>query len=375
MALLVSCGVFHPHQGGAESLFGDLCERFAAAGRDVSVITRRLADTPDRETHRGAAIRRFDYPTPYEALAPEDAFAPRSQAVLDELRQTIERRGVRTVCIGLLDMGAMYLLRLRPRLRFRLVLYLHGGEVRVLPRQQETYRRLLLHALRAADAVVAVSNGLAQDVLALDPSLDARLHVIPNGIDVNAVRRQPAAPRSRPYALYAGRLAASKSVPRIVEAFGRIAAEAPELDLLLAGAGDREHEVRAAIERLSLHDRAILLGPRPREEVYSLMKSSRFVTLASDAEGLPLVGLEALAAGVPLVAPRVAGVTEIIEHGVNGLLFEPRDAAAYAARMLELHRSEALSRQLRAGARAFPIDDYDIDRLWRRHAELLDGPS
>lgn len=375
MNLLVSCGVFHPHQGGAESLFGDLCERLAGDGHQVDVVTRHLESTADEETYRGARIRRFHYPVDYEALRRHEDFEERSEAILGGLRRIIEQRRIETVCVGLLDMGAMYLLRLRSQLRFRLVVYLHGGEVRVLQRHSPTFHRLMLHCLRQADAVVAVSQGLADDAEALYPAVRPRLHVIRNGIDVSLVRAAPLRRLPRPYALYAGRLALVKAVPRIIEAFGLVAAEEPAVDLLLAGTGDREHKAREVVDRLGLQQRVVFLGAQPRDEVFSLMRGARFLTLASDAEGLPIVALEALAAGTPVVAPRVPGVTELIEDGVNGLLFEPVDKQGYAERMLELFRSEDLHRRLRAGVERFPIDRYDLGRLWRQHLELFEAET
>ena len=120
-----------------------------------------------------------------------------------------------------------------------------------------------------------------------------------------------------------------------------------------------------------MQDRVVFLGSQPRDEVFSLMKGARFLTLASEAEGLPIVGLEALAAGVPLAAPRVPGVTELIEDGVNGLLFEPGDEQGYSGRMLELFRSEQLHRRLCDGVARFPIDRYDMSGQWREHLRLL----
>ncbi len=375
MKLLISCGVFHPHQGGAESLFGDLCERFSGAGLEVSVITRRLEGTAERDRHFGAEIRRFDYPTDYEALRPHEEFDDRSRAILDELRAMIEQRRIDSVCIGLLDMSTMYLARLRTQLGFRLTIYLHGGETRVLQHESPSYRKLLLHCLRRADAVVAVSQGLAEDARRLCPELGERLHVVPNGIDVARVRRAEAFEHPRPYAFYAGRLARAKSVPRIIEGFGPVAQAEAGVDLLLAGSGDREAEARAAVARLELKDRAMFLGGRPRDDVFGLIRGARFLTLASDAEGLPIVGIEAMAAGTPLVAPRVAGVTELIEDGQNGLLFEPGDVEGYADRMLELFRSDNLHRRLSEGARQFPVERYDMGLLWREHLRILSGAA
>ena len=97
--------------------------------------------------------------------------------------------------------------------------------------------------------MVAVSQGLAKDAEQLYPPVRSRLHVLPNGIDVARVQRSVAPDQPRPYALYAGRLARAKSVPRIIEGFAPVAAVEPGVDLLIAGSGDREAECRQAVER------------------------------------------------------------------------------------------------------------------------------
>ncbi len=126
MKLMISSGVFYPRAGGAESLFRDLSRLFVEAGNEVTVITRRVDGTPEESVLDGVRIRRFDYPVPYERFVWGRELG-RWPAMVRAVHRELRTGGIDTVCIGLLDMSALFLLLLKPIHRFRLVNYLHGG--------------------------------------------------------------------------------------------------------------------------------------------------------------------------------------------------------------------------------------------------------
>ena len=110
-----------------------------------------------------------------------------------------------------------------------------------------------------------------------------------------------------------------------MRAFGRV----EDAELLLVGDGPLRPEVERLVAELGLGERVRLVGNR--SDVPVLLAEAACVVLASDYEGCPLTVLEAMAAGVPVVATRVGGVPELIDDGRTGLLVEPGDESALAA--------------------------------------------
>ena len=131
-----------------------------------------------------------------------------------------------------------------------------------------------------------------------------------------------------PLLAFTGRLTAPKALGVLLEAV----AQAPGVQLELAGDGDERAALEARSHELGLNSHVTFLGPLPREEVLSLFRRADAVCLSSIWENFPHTLVEALAdIEIPVIATRVGGVPEIVEDGENGLLVEPRDPEALAA--------------------------------------------
>ncbi|MBS0123384.1 glycosyltransferase family 4 protein [Thetidibacter halocola] len=159
-----------------------------------------------------------------------------------------------------------------------------------------------------------------------DPAHWGRFHVIHCGVDPV---RYAAAPHDGCHVLFVGRLAGVKGVPVLLDALGRIAPDHPGLRVTLIGDGPD----RAALERQAQGLPVTFTGYRSQEEVAQALASADLFVLPSFAEGLPVVLMEALAAGVPVVTTQIAGVPELVTPGETGWLVPPGDAAALADAM------------------------------------------
>ena len=374
MNLMISAGVFHPHAGGAESLFRDLSRLFVQRGYGVVVITRRLEGAPEEEMLDGVRILRSDYGIPYERFMWTRGLL-RFPGVFAKLRRVMRTSHVETVCIGLLDMSVVYLLLLRMgrARRPRLVTYLHGGEVRDLPNESRAFRWLLSATLRASDAVVVVSQALAMEARRYCPDLERKTTVVPNGVDLEAIDAAVPRRRERPYVLYAGRLARDKNAGDVIRAFGRAAPELPGVDLVLAGDGPEAGALRRLVADSSLGDRVEFLGRVDRPDVYANMKGALFTVLASAAEGHPIAVLESLAAGTPVVAAHAPGTSEAVEDGVTGALFPAGDLDAFAHLMRHYGTDEAARQVLVTNLGTWDRAPIDIRSLAGTHLSILAG--
>ena len=202
--------------------------------------------------------------------------------------------------------------------------------------------------LPAADAVIALTVSTAR-LLAGGGIPAGRVRVIPPGYDPALFAAAPADPfpgLPRPRVAYLGRLAPQKDVGTLLAAFARLPA-GPQL--LLVGDGPD----RAALQRLAQRcgGRVQFTGFVPHAQVPAVLQHVDLLVLPSLYEDLSSALIEAMAAGLPVVATRVGGTADLVRHGVNGLLVAPRDPAALAAAISQVLADPVAAARMSAAAR------------------------
>jgi glycosyltransferase involved in cell wall biosynthesis len=154
----------------------------------------------------------------------------------------------------------------------------------------------------------------------------------------------PAATDQAPLVLSVGRLIEKKGYPDLIDACARLDARGLTFRCEVAGDGPLEESLRTQIAQLGLQDRVRLLGPTSQDDIIRKLAETRVFALACATErdggrdNLPTVIMEAMAAGVPCVSTRLAGVPEMVDHGVTGLLVEEHDSDALADAIATLLR-------------------------------------
>ncbi|WP_395406744.1 glycosyltransferase family 4 protein [Pseudoduganella sp. UC29_106] len=156
--------------------------------------------------------------------------------------------------------------------------------------------------------------------------------------------RQPGA------VLSLGRLGKRKGSYDLLEAAARVLPSAPAVELRLGGDGELD-AVRARAAQLGMADHLNLLGWVNGERKEQQLAGAMLYALPSYNEGLPMSVLEAMAAGLPVLATPVGGIPEAVSDGVEGFLVEPGDVEALAARLAQLLQDEALAQRMGAAAR------------------------
>ncbi|MBA3266506.1 MAG: glycogen synthase [Nocardioidaceae bacterium] len=243
-------------------------------------------------------------------------------------------------------------------------------------------------AFVAADAVIAVSRGMAADVLASYPDVDEqRVHVIYNGVDAQFYHRDPdtdvvealGIDPSRPYVAFVGRITRQKGVPHLLRA-GLQFDPAVQI-LLLAGAADTPElkaETDEGIAALqSSRDGVVVVSEMlPRESVRQVLSSALAFLCPSVYEPLGIVNLEAMACETAVVSSDVGGIPEVVVHGETGLLvpYSADDTAAFeselAAAVNELVRDPALARRLGKAGRQRALTSFDWAAIADETADL-----
>jgi glycosyltransferase involved in cell wall biosynthesis len=169
--------------------------------------------------------------------------------------------------------------------------------------------------------------------------------VILNGIRLDRFLAHPASPGSaRPAIRFGtiGRLVPAKGHAILIEAFSRIADRLPEATLKIVGYGPLEDQLRAQIRRLGIDGRVTLAGRT--DDTARVFQSLDVFVFSSVNEGLPLVIMEAMAAGLPIVSTRIGGVSEVAPESLFPWFCTPGDPSALASAVLQAAQSAELAR-------------------------------
>jgi glycogen synthase len=206
-------------------------------------------------------------------------------------------------------------------------------------------------AERRAAATIVYTDRLAE-CIAGDGG-NPTVHVIRRGVESAAfatagepfLRGLP----GRHRVLFVGRMVGSKGVELLVQAAARLRTQG--VDVVFVGDGAARPAVERLARRLGVDDRVHVTGFIAHSRVPAALASADLLVLPSMYEELGTVLIEAMHAGVPVVASRVGGIPEAVEHGVTGLLVEPGDVAGLAAAVDAVLSDPALAGRLAAGAR------------------------
>lgn len=221
----------------------------------------------------------------------------------------------------LLDAGAGTILARTPAL-------VHTEHGRMFP-DKRRYMMAERCLSRFAHRVVCVSRFTAGQLVRYERIPEDRIAIVYNGIgsgdasgpDVAAGKVALGVPAEAPVLGVVARLNPEKGVRYALEAMPRVLRAVDDVHLLIVGYGPLEEELKALANGLEVADHVHFLGPR--RDVAVLFRLFDIYVLPSVSEGLPLVILEAMAAGKPMVASRVGGVPEAVEDGRTGILVEP----------------------------------------------------
>ena len=340
--------------GGSETFISEIAVRQKAAGLQPEILTTLALSTERAEEHRGVQVRRFPYFYPYLGLKPAQKAALDKKAgnLFSFSLMRALRKGPRPDLIHLHTgkrLGGI-IRHYAVKRGIPYVISLHGGKLAVPQAEQETWTeptkgafewgKLLgmlvgsRRVLEDAAAVICVGREEYEAVSRQFP--DKEVIYLPNGVDVKrfstgdgaAFRKKYGIPSDRFVCLTAARIDVQKNQTALIEALSGCAAELPKLHLLLLGAVTTPsylEEVNRLIDSEGLADRVTIIPGIPYQspDLIDAYHASDCFMLPSLHEPFGMVVLEAWAAGLPTAASARGGLTGIITHGENGLLFEP----------------------------------------------------
>jgi glycosyltransferase involved in cell wall biosynthesis len=233
--------------------------------------------------------------------------------------------------------------------------------------------------MRRATQIVAVAEALRSETVEVFGVPAVRVVTIPNGVDL--ARMEPGRgsvailgalgiPREARVIVSLGALTHEKNPLAHVEIGARVLRELPDAFHLIVGDGPMRREMNTAIRRRALEGRAMGLGVR--SDVPDLLAASKAVLLASRTEGMPGCVIEAGMVGVPSAAFAVAGVPEVVEDRVTGLLAAPGDIEELASCARALLEDRKQREALGANARRAYRSRFDIRAIAPRYLSLYE---
>ena len=259
-----------------------------------------------------------------------------------------------------------------------LVITLHGSDVYVTEHSR-AYALAARSGYRRAGCVTAVSDDLRRRAVATGLA-EATSLTIPCGVDparyatcdAQAYRARLGIPAEAPVIGALGRLVHKKGFTHLVAAMPAVLASVPDAYCVIGGDGDLAGDLAAQARDCGLDGRILFPGHVSWEDTPAFYGMCAAVAVPSvvdahgNVDGLPLVLLEAMASGVPVAGSRVAGIREVLEDGVTGLLAPPGDAGALAVVLVRLLGDGGLRARLGEAGRRAVCDAYCWEAITAR---------
>lgn len=351
MKIGITC---YPSYGGSGVVATELGIELAARGHDVHFISYampiRLSGASERISFHEVEVTTyplFDHPPYTLALATKMAEVAEA-ASLDLLH--VHYAIPHSVSALLARMMAS------PR-RLPFITTLHGTDI-TLVGSDRSYLPITRFSIEQSDGVTAISNYLRDRTLK-EFEIKRPIEVIPNFVNCelynrsdDARARAKWAPGGEPILMHLSNFRPVKRITDVIEIFALIREQIPA-KLVMIGDGPDRGAAEYVVRKKRLSKDVFFLGKR--QHVYEYLGLADLFLLPSDEESFGLAALEAMACEVPIIATDVGGISEVVTHGADGYLFEPRDVATAAKYALEIltrpDRGRAMGQMARKDAR------------------------
>jgi glycosyltransferase involved in cell wall biosynthesis len=253
----------------------------------------------------------------------------------------------------------------------------HRGRIEAFPKWRQVFHNLLINA-RIAHTLIAVSEQTRQQAIH-EGVWENRITVIPNGVQpldtssVNraVVRRDLGLNENDILILSVGRLTYQKGHEFLVQAMFTVVGRFPNAKAGICGDGPLRSQLETQIIDTGLSNHMKLLGAW--EDISPLLASADIFVLPSRWEGLSRALMEAMAAGLPVIAAEVDGIKDLVTDGVNGLLVASEDARMLGNSILQLIADAEMRKKLGAAGQAHVLKTHSVDDMCRKYYDFMLG--
>ena len=251
----------------------------------------------------------------------------------------------------------------------------HAADIFALKRAGVPGRLLCKYAVKKTDLVLPVSAYI-RDCISEVSGMTFKHDIIPMGVDLKKFRSSPAVNKDKFIFLFVGKFVEKKGLKYLLEAASIIKREINGFRVIIVGGGSDESYYKNYAFKLGLEKHIQFCGWVRNDKVGGLYNQSDVLVVPSvfdrkgETEGMPVVILEAMACGIPVISSRISGATDIVKDNYNGLLFKPGDARELADKMTRIYKSGTSSYRQNCIATA---DIYSTDNLAKKYYEHAVG--
>lgn len=231
----------------------------------------------------------------------------------------------------------------------------------------------LTEKIKRADFICCISHFARSQLMKFSaPSQWGKLKIAPLGIDPGVFKPAVSRPNAQPFEiLCVGRLVPAKGQHVLLGALARLRVSGRQVRLRLVGSGPDRQNLEGEAECRGLAGCVSFEGNINQDHIRDIYGTADAFVLASSAEGVPVVLMEAMAMEIPCIATHVCGIPELIRNDVDGLLVAPSDERGLAGAIARLMDDAELRRRLGSAGRQRILDRYDLARNVRRLAEIF----
>lgn len=306
---------------GTEIATYNIAKHLARRGHEVHVITRYDSGLPRVSFEKGFYVHRIN--APKSDLEEMTIYVLRELMLIRSLKPDIVH--AQSIRRGLACVLAKKLFKIP------CVVWGQGSDVYLPWRFKSFYSKIVLSE---ANVLIALTEYMKRKMIKLLGKERNNIFVLPNGIDLELfsnyseknINNMINLKKNFRIILYVGRLEPVKGVKYLIESLVFLKNKGiSNVKLLIIGEGTYRKFCEELVKKLHLEDFVVFLGSVPHEEVPAYMALADVLVLPSLSEGFGIVLLEAMAMGLPIIATKVTGLTEIVEDGENGFLVEPHN--------------------------------------------------
>ncbi len=336
MRILVLNHEFPPIGGGGGRAAEDICRELSKRGYEIQVLTSHIKGLPQEEERDGYQVFRLpSFRTqPYKAnLLSMAAYV---LAGLWNGRRLIYNFKPELIHAHFAVPAGALAWALSRITGIPYVLTVHLGDVPGgVPEKTGGWFRWIYPFTRAiwrdANRIVAVSEFTRQIAL---KKYDVKIQVIPNGVDLGTLKPNRILLNEPPQIVFAGRFMAQKNPLQLVQTLNGL--KKLNWQCVMIGDGPLMQDVRRTVAESDLGDRFQFTGWIDPQDVLNWFDKSDILFMPSRSEGLPVVGVQALAKGLAIVASRVGGFVDLVDNNKNGYLIPQEDTGAFSTALLDL---------------------------------------
>lgn len=224
---------------------------------------------------------------------------------------------------------------------------------------------------KKCDRIVTVSNELNEDIKCQYKIPGYKIITIPNGIDENKFKpidsselKKKIGIETDKLILFVGGISKQKGLHILINSFLEIYEGRKDIALLIIGSGPYLNKIKKKINKFRLDNEIVFIDKLQNDELPQYYNMADVLVVPSlGMEGLPLVVIEAMSCGIPIIASRLGGIPTAIENMKNGILFEPGNALELSEKILELLNNKELADNFGKAGRKRAIEQFSLDRM------------